>query len=213
MKLATDIYHVSGHCWKVFQDQRSRSWQGQLTCNWRGIHFDGVALRLNYFSILFSKSLSCNWACGCAELVQTKLGAHMENRVNSFLSQCDAADIKITVRVLACTSRSTEVKSYMRHRFPDAPASFPYTAKGIFAFQKIDGKDICFFGLHTQEYGSEVPQPNHRCDFRTIRCSFCFLSAMVFTAFMHSCISHPRLIWAVGPELNLFRSVYPSLEI
>jgi len=94
--------------------------------------------------------------------MQTKLGAHLENRVNSFLTERGAADVKITVRVLACTSRSTEVKSFMRRRFPNAPESFPYTAKGIFAFQKIDGKDICFFGLHTQEYGSDAPQPNHR---------------------------------------------------
>jgi len=98
----------------------------------------------------------------CAELVQTKLGAHLESRVNSFLTQQGAADVKVTVRILACTSRSTEVKPFMRSRFPDAPASFPYTAKGIFAFQKIDGKDVCFFGLHTQEYGSDAPQPNHR---------------------------------------------------
>lgn len=103
------------------------------------------------------------------ELVQTKLGAHLENRVASFLSQHDATDIKITVRVLSCSSKSTEVKSFMRRRFPDAPASFPYTAKGIFAFQQIDGKDICFFGLHTQEYGSDAPQPNHRLHFKTAR--------------------------------------------
>jgi len=97
-----------------------------------------------------------------AELVQTKLGTHLENRVNSFLSDNEAADVKITVRVLACTTRSTELKPFMRRRFPDAPGSFAYTAKGIFAFQKIDGKDICFFGLHTQEYGSDVPLPNNR---------------------------------------------------
>ena len=101
--------------------------------------------------------------------MQTKLGAHLENRVNSFLSQHDAADVKITVRVLACTSKSTEVKAFMRRRFPDAPASFPYTAKGIFAFQQINGKDICFFGLHTQEYGSDALQPNHRLYFKDVK--------------------------------------------
>jgi len=115
----------------------------------------------------FSPHLQC-CPCRCVELVQTKLGAHLEERVNSFLSQHGAADVEVAVRVLSCTSRSTEVKSYMRHRFPEAPTSFPYTAKGIFAFQKINGKDVCFFGLHTQEYGSDAPQPNHRLYSRAI---------------------------------------------
>ena len=114
-----------------------------------------------------------------AELVQTKLGAHLENRVNSFLSQRGAADVTITVRVLACTARSTEVKPFMRLRFPDAPACFPYVAKGIFAFQKIDGKDICFFGLHTQEYGSDAPQPNHRLYFN---CMFVVLPSSIVSS-------------------------------
>jgi len=112
--------------------------------------------------LIFGCVLIDRYKCHCAELVQTKLGTHLESRVNSFLSDNGAADVRITVRVLACTTKSTELKPFMRRRFPDAPGNFAYTAKGIFAFQKIDGKDICFFGLHAQEYGSDVPQPNNR---------------------------------------------------
>lgn len=42
------------------------------------------------------------------------------------------------------------------------PESFPYRAKAFFAFEEIDGVDVCFFGVHVQEYGSESPQPNQR---------------------------------------------------
>lgn len=40
--------------------------------------------------------------------------------------------------------------------------SFPYIAKAIFAFEEIDGIDVCFFGMHVQEFGSNCPPPNAR---------------------------------------------------
>ena len=58
---------------------------------------------------------------------------------------------------------------------------FPYRARAMFAFEEQDGVDVCFFGMHvqvrkhhifiqrqlltlehSQEYGSECPQPNTR---------------------------------------------------
>lgn len=40
--------------------------------------------------------------------------------------------------------------------------TFPYRAKALFAFEDIDGHDVCFFGMHVQEYGSDSPMPNTR---------------------------------------------------
>ena len=45
---------------------------------------------------------------------------------------------------------------------PEMADSFPYIAKAIFAFEEIDGIDVCFFGMHVQEYGSNCPTPNAR---------------------------------------------------
>lgn len=46
-----------------------------------------------------------------------------------------------------------EVKPGMRSRFVESGelcAEFPYRAKALFAFEEIDGTDICFFGMHVQ---------------------------------------------------------------
>jgi E1A/CREB-binding protein len=42
------------------------------------------------------------------------------------------------------------------------PDTFPYRAKALFAFEDIDGTDVCFFGMHVQEYGSDSGPPNTR---------------------------------------------------
>ena len=98
-------------------------------------------------------------------LPQTKLGTYLENRVNSFLKRKDAGAGEVTIRVLASSDKVVEVKPGMKARFvnnKEMPESFPFLAKAIFAFEEIDGTDVCFFGMHVQEYGTSALMPNSR---------------------------------------------------
>lgn len=52
------------------------------------------------------------------------------------------------------------------------PETFPYRTKALFAFEEIDGVDVCFFGMHVQEYGSDCPFPNTRLVLVNIVCDY-----------------------------------------
>jgi len=95
----------------------------------------------------------------------TKLGTYIETRVNNFLKKKEAGAGEVAIRVVASSDKIVEVKPGMRNRFVepgDLPEQFPYRAKALFAFEEVDGTDVCFFGMHVQEYGSECPCPNTR---------------------------------------------------
>jgi E1A/CREB-binding protein len=96
-------------------------------------------------------------------LPSTKLGSYLENRVNNFLRKKDCRAGDVTIRVLNTADKVVEIKPGIRRRFAsELPSSFPYRAKAMFAFEEVDGVDICFFGMHVQEYGSDVAPPNTR---------------------------------------------------
>lgn len=96
----------------------------------------------------------------------SKLGTFIEGRVNEFLRK--RPDIKageVTIRVLSSSDKHVEVKPGMKNRYVDTgrwPDQFPYRAKALFAWEEIDGVDVCFFGMHVQEYGSDSSPPNQR---------------------------------------------------
>jgi E1A/CREB-binding protein len=102
----------------------------------------------------------------CAKrLSQSKLGNYIENRVNNFLRKKDCGAGEVSIRVVASSEKYVEVKPGMKSRYVDTqewPETFPYRAKALFAFEDIDGTDVCFFGMHVQEYGSDSSPPNTR---------------------------------------------------
>ncbi|XP_014667428.1 PREDICTED: histone acetyltransferase p300-like [Priapulus caudatus] len=98
-------------------------------------------------------------------LPANKLSMFLENRVNNFLHKNGAGAGDVTIRVVSSSDKVVEVKSGMKTRYSDDnafPEMFPYRTKALFAFEEIDGVDVCFFGMHVQEYGSHCSQPNTR---------------------------------------------------
>uniref|UniRef100_A0A7N8WN84 histone acetyltransferase n=1 Tax=Mastacembelus armatus TaxID=205130 RepID=A0A7N8WN84_9TELE len=99
-------------------------------------------------------------------LQSTRLGTYIEDRVNKYLKRQNHPEAgEVFVRVVASSDKTVEVKPGMKSRFVDSGEmveSFPYRTKALFAFEEIDGVDVCFFGMHVQEYGSDCPFPNTR---------------------------------------------------
>ncbi|KAL3266918.1 hypothetical protein HHI36_011068 [Cryptolaemus montrouzieri] len=99
------------------------------------------------------------------KLQTTKLGVYIETRVNNYLKKKEAGAGEVHIRVVSSSDKIVEVKPGMRGKFVEngeLSGEFPYRAKALFAFEEIDGVDVCFFGMHVQEYGSECPHPNTR---------------------------------------------------
>lgn len=106
-----------------------------------------------------------------AGLPTTKLSSFLEDRVNSFLqNELDVG--KVTIRVVSSSDKVLDTRMGMRERFMgEFPSQFPYRTKALFAFQEIDGVDVCFFGMHVQEYGSDCPAPNtrYKCKYHSVQ--------------------------------------------
>ncbi|CAG2182875.1 unnamed protein product, partial [Oppiella nova] len=85
------------------------------------------------------------------KLANSKLGQYIENRVNNFLRKKDCGAGEVSIRVVAASDKYVDVKPGMKARYVDTgewPETFPYRAKALFAFEDIDGTDVCFFGMH-----------------------------------------------------------------
>lgn len=91
------------------------------------------------------------------------LSSFLESKVNNFLNEKRVQGGKVIVRVLASSYKFTEVGPFMKEYLLKSGmpvGDHPYRYKGIYAFQEINGQEVCFFGFYTQEHGLESLQPN-----------------------------------------------------
>ncbi len=70
----------------------------------------------------------------------------------------------VTIRAVSSLDKTLNTsKTQLKERYSgEFPEQFPYRSKAMFAFEEIDGVDVCFFGMHVQEYGSDCQAPNQR---------------------------------------------------
>ncbi|MCL7029088.1 hypothetical protein MKW94_010599 [Papaver nudicaule] len=115
---------------------------------------------------------------GAIHLKRTKLSDFLEDRLCSSLRQEREERAKamgknsdevpgaenLVVRVVSSVEKSVLVNPEIHNVLKDAnyPENLSYRSKVILLFQKIDGVDVCLFGMYVQEYGSKCAHPNQR---------------------------------------------------
>lgn len=109
-------------------------------------------------------------------LPHTRMSRYIETKVNEHIRENSPTAGEVTIRVLTAYRDTITVKQEMKEyvkrckqkgqsqhpNLEEYPDEFNYTNRAIFAWQEIDGVDVCVFGMHVQEYGEDCPEPNRQ---------------------------------------------------